>query len=1273
MARTAPVPNIPAIPGMNPGLFVKGGGGGSGGSGGKGGKGGGGKKGANGKNGGKDAAGNNKGAGKCGKGTGSACNSCSTKTKAGDPVDVATGRVSTVGRIDVDLPGPLPLQLERSYSSHAVHRDVGLGWGWTHSYAWELVVRRRRIEVWDDEGTMLEWPALKQGAAHTSHGRTVRREPGGYVLTMDGHRFVFGAIFGNVHRLTAVEDSNGNTIRLDYRTDGRLTGLVDSVGRTVRVRHAADGRIAAFEVQNAKVLGRWFACGEYLYDDRGDLTTFRDAEGFTWRFAYLAETHLLAAYTDPEGLTFHYAYDPGGRCTETWGVHADGTVHGLSPRAPANLADGTPAKGFMHTKIVFVDESLREVVDSREVRRFEVDDAGNTTKSVFKGHVVTRRYDANGFLLEHVDALGAVTTWVRDAGGNAVTETDPLGNVIHYARDPSGRLLRADDAIGRIVEIEYDGRGNRVRLVQGNGETTTFEVDARGLVVRMTEPNGGTWRYRYDIDGNRIEIVEPNGDLWRMEYDALGRPIVQTDPLGNVTRLTWDASNRPASRTMPSGDVKRFRHDGRGNLVHLVDGEGRFVEATFLMNRVVTIRFANGATRTWSYDREGFAAELVDERGQRYESDTDGEGLVREIRSFDGRVRRFEHDARGRLIRHEDAKGQVTEWTRDLRGQVVAVAYPDGTSAEFEHDARGRMTRASNGAASTSYVLDAGDQLLRETMTVGDDTYGVEHAYDTLRRRVALRTSLGHEHAVARDAKGRAIGSTLDRADAVRFHYDPLDREVARELPGGAVVRSTYDQDRWSPSRRSVVPAGAAAAGPRPGEPPWIGPLAASTSLDLGWRYSPNGQRIVETWSSTRGARELEYDVRDQLTAVSSRGARVEEYRYDATGNLFDAAGTRVYARGNRLERKDATEYEWDPDGFLVRKTERRPDGTDRVWTYSWDGAGHLASVITPDDLRVSFAYDPFARRVEKKVERRTVDGPVLISRSRFVWEKSRIVHEIRERAAASGDPVVSERTFYYDEALGHPLAEREDLRSAGGIQPGPWRYHVNDPIGTPDHLVADDGALLATADRDAWGRTAGGGASPLRFDGQWADEETGLHYNRYRYYDPESGRYISQDPAAGLPDPNLYRYTVNPVTWTDFYGLAHTAEAWFTPPKPPEASPTAMNGGESYNSKYDDYTREYNKQNGVDGKPMHPMTNFAKKGPDGTLAHRTSDTEAKILRDLQKKEDAGQNLKGSHCDINGRLPPCSACDRKMNAFAKEKGMTIKYKPDGLPAVTYPK
>ncbi|WP_437329695.1 DUF6531 domain-containing protein [Sorangium sp. So ce381] len=162
MARTAPFPNAAVIPGMNPGVFILGGGGSGGGGNGHYGNGRGGGQGGAGKNGGNGARGGGKDAGSCGPGSGSGCpnpaHGGGGGTHAGDPVDPITGRVYTVAVVDLALPGAIPLVVKRSYSSALVEEDCGLGFGWTHSLAWQIEERRRGLRVLEPHAAATELP-----------------------------------------------------------------------------------------------------------------------------------------------------------------------------------------------------------------------------------------------------------------------------------------------------------------------------------------------------------------------------------------------------------------------------------------------------------------------------------------------------------------------------------------------------------------------------------------------------------------------------------------------------------------------------------------------------------------------------------------------------------------------------------------------------------------------------------------------------------------------------------------------------------------------------------------------------------------------------------------------------------------------------------------------------------------------------------------------------------------------------------------------------------
>jgi RHS repeat-associated protein len=277
--------------------------------------------------------------------------------------------------------------------------------------------------------------------------------------------------------------------------------------------------------------------------------------------------------------------------------------------------------------------------------------------------------------------------------------------------------------------------------------------------------------------------------------------------------------------------------------------------------------------------------------------------------------------------------------------------------------------------------------------------------------------------------------------------------------------------------------------------------------------------------------------------------ARAEFFRYDGCGNIYEAqAGAleRTYGKGNRLERRGNARLTWDDQGRLVEKatyTETAASGDlpVEVWTYEWNGAGLMASAQRSDGLVVDFAYDALARRLEKRVRRRVGSDLLPIRNVRFVWDGDVLLHEIREEARAAGDPVVEERTYWFQDDGFEPLAHREKRVDDTGRESHGWFHYLNDAIGAPERLIDETGEVAAEYHRKAWGELEVAGKlradTPVRLQGQYWDEETGLAYNRWRYYDG-AGEFVSADPLGVEPGLNSFGFGTNTFDWADPNGL---------------------------------------------------------------------------------------------------------------------------------------
>ncbi len=204
--------------------------------------------------------------------------------------------------------------------------------------------------------------------------------------------------------------------------------------------------------------------------------------------------------------------------------------------------------------------------------------------------------------------------------------------------------------------------------------------------------------------------------------------------------------------------------------------------------------------------------------------------------------------------------------------------------------------------------------------------------------------------------------------------------------------------------------------------------------------------------------------------------------------------------------------HRYDADGQLVE----RVDGNGDTWAYRWTVDGRLREVVRPDGERVEFDYDALGRRIRKRFRGTT---------THTLWDGHTPIHEWTD----AGPPT----TWVFEPESFAPAA-RLDERGAASI--------LCDLDATATLMLDERGATIWAATLSIWGELeplAGErDACPFRWPGQYEDRETGLYYNRYRYYDPDTGQYLSKDPLGLLGGERAYAYVHDPLTWADPWGL---------------------------------------------------------------------------------------------------------------------------------------
>jgi RHS repeat-associated protein len=999
-----------------------------------------------------------------------------------DPIDVASGEVVR-RQVDVDLPGVLPLVLERTHvSSYREGRLFGPSWASTLDQRVE--VDAEGVYFVTADGMILAYPPADEPGVPVlpvegPRWPLTRTEDGGHEVTIPGHvpghgqvlRFVSPA-GGPAFRLASIEDRNGNRFEVRYDDDGTPVA-VHGPGHQVAVETDGERRVTAFRLVTRRNTGD-VTLIRYGYDAAGNLSEVINSSGRPLRFDYDGAGRLTG-WTDRIGHWYRYTYDERGRAVRG---------HGSGGFLDATLTYGE--------RITVVTDSLGHPTT------YHLNDAGQVIAEIGPlGHTVRSVWDRHDRPLARTGPLGHETTWTYDERGDLTAVVRPDGARITMVHDASGLPVSVTGPDGAVWRQEYDDRGNLVAGTDPMDATTRYSYDERGHLIAVTGPLGAVTRLVTDAAGLPVAVTGPMGGTIRCSRDPLGRIVALTDPAGGTTRFTWTPEGWLTSRMRPDGTAERWSHDAEGNVVEYTDAAGGVTRYEITCFDLRSARVEPDGTRLeFAYDTELRPVTVTGPQGLTWRYDHDAAGSLVQETDVNGRVVTRAYDAAGRPVERVNGAGQTTRYTYDGLGDVVAERSGDAVTT-YAYDLAGRLVRAANAHAEVRFERDRCGRVIEETC----NGRTVASAYDRAGRRVRRETPSGVESAWVYDLAGRPV-ALRGAGPALWFGYDAAGREIRRDL-GAAVL----DQ-QWDAMHR----------------------LRAQTVRGAGaeqrrvYTYRPDGH-VTEIEDLLAGTRRFTLDAGGRITAVHAHG-RPERYTYDAAGKITHAtwpgadpaAGAREYS-GSLIRRAGTVHYEHDAQGRVVRRG---------AWHHTWDADDRLVGVVTPDGVRWRYDYDPLGRRIAK--QRLAPDGDV-VERTEFAWDGLVLAEQTHTTAGSAA------RVTTWDHDGLRPVGQTE--RTAGA----PPRFHaiVTDVTGSPAELIGVLGEIAPCPPTTIWGRELGGAEirCPLRSPGQYHDPETGAHYNRHRYYDPGIARFHSADPLGLAADTDPHAYVRNPIRWIDPLGLS--------------------------------------------------------------------------------------------------------------------------------------
>ncbi|MBW1296417.1 DUF6531 domain-containing protein [Aquimarina litoralis] len=1019
----------------------------------------------------------------------------------GHPVDVASGMFFT-DEEDFSLPGPIPLSWERVWYSKSDYKGP-LGNGWHHSYDIALAIDKEEgiatLRLEDGRPIVFVLPETTIPSFNKAEKiQLLKNEEGEYYawnIKEEVFYYFTKTQYNDQHLLRSIVNKNSFSIQFKYDRNGYLIEIIDSAHRKLQVINDINGRILEIFAPNPNLhdKNKTFVIASYTYDKKGNMIQQTNAVGDAMHFEY--DGYLMVKEVWRNGLTWYFRYDGteiGSRCIHTWG---DGDLY--------------------NHKLTY--EEGKTIVENS---------LGQLTTYYHKGGLVYKKVDAND--AEHY--------WIYDKDNQLLSETDPMGNSHLYAYDDFGNKTKIIDPTGATISTDYINPKTPhlpVEAKDANGGTWQWEYDEQGNVVKRTNPMGASSELLYQ-DGLLQSITDPLGNSSKLQYDKYYNISVVTDNQGNSTKHKYDVLGRCVKTINAKGATQTREFDLLGRVIRVKDYNGNHIELGYdgIDNLIsykddlqevkyryagmwkMTSRADQRGTTLYQYNTEEQLTKIINENKQPFSFELDDVGnVVKEI-SFDESTKLFKRDPAGRVVEITKASGKKVRYEYDSASRVTEIIHQDDDVQSFEYNAAGQLITAINKDAEVTFTRNQLGLITEEA--IGD--YIISHQYNARGVRIGLQSSLGANIKFEHDNFGNLANLKASHEEnqwEANYRYDSLGFELERLLPGKLQQNFSYDTLGRLTSQ-----------------------LTSKTNKQKHKRQYTWGKsdRLHKVQDSSQGTTVFGYAPTGHLEK-SSFGNGAQQHRLaDQVGNLYETPdkNDRTYGIGGRLEKKGSWHYVYDQEGFLIEKYKGSSSlfkSKKDHWRYQWNNEGMLQQVTRPDGHAVAFTYDALGRRLSK-----TFKNTI----TKWLWDGNTPLHEWKEHLQTG--QVLSNSTVGDNGIITWVFEENSFIPTAK--LKGTKKYSILvDHLGTPSQMYDEEGASVWERSLDSYGKPhyqkGGQGSCSFMYQGQYEDAETGLYYNRFRYYDPEDGRYISVDPIGLFSEEyNFYVYVDNPNNWVDEFGL---------------------------------------------------------------------------------------------------------------------------------------
>ncbi|GAA0317457.1 RHS repeat-associated core domain-containing protein [Psychrobacter aestuarii] len=761
-----------------------------------------------------------------------------------------------------------------------------------------------------------------------------------------------------------------------------------------------------------------------------------------------------------------------------------------------------------------------------------------------------------------------------------LTETiNPLKHATKYSYDDKGNIIEKVLANGSRFKFEFDDSGNLVRQTDCSGYSTEYVYDEQQRIAQVVNAEGQSTRYHYDdskpwLDSLVRQVDYPDGNTVQMQYNDLGQVTKRSaNNAKEGMTFDYDIDGLLSKQTNEAGYSLTYAYDSYRRLYELTNENNEYWYFSYDKgdNLIAETRFDSYQSR-YTYDALGHLTTQTDNTQQ---STAQQRRIV------------YERDLLGQLRYQSSSSGDQTErtdYTFNKLGQLL-TATNEHSQISLTYDANVQLIKEKQSSwlpidgIEQKYNLELQhhyDEVGNRIKTILPDGkeinqlyYGSGHLYNQ-----SLFDPNADQHIELRHSERNKLHLEVSRQQGVldsHYHYDTMGRllEQSSMYDGHTVIQRQYRYDAGQLTQLT-------------------GQSMVRQLNDIHPNKDSDDYELLNTFTRHH---QYQYDVLGRLTEHKfnnsyNEQATIEHFAFDPASNrvsvqTVDDIAEKAFAHHGRpselIQNNQRIRYVYDTHGRVHHKAITSINATDAASSVDlqlhYNANNELKRSVRIEhkntqitETQTTYYYDAFGRRITKYSE--------VNSRTQNKEQSAQVSTTQYEYILWDGDLPIqaySNRQVYttvYDQGSFVPVARlmwlRDDLskvanddfnqinheQDSSAIRV--YHYH-NDQLGTPNELTNEKGEVVWLADYEAWGNTAKvicheqmigniqvsqNELQPIRFQGQHFDEETGLHYNRFRYYDPDMGMFTTRDSIELMGGNNVFQYAPTPTGWVDPLGL---------------------------------------------------------------------------------------------------------------------------------------